>query len=94
MQKVFSKFAAIGAALLLLILIALLAVPFMRSSDRLSTLPPPDDSSPFAMVSARGGEFPLRPVRLCMESSILFPRGGESPLAILLPLFEIGRAHV
>ena len=52
MQKVFSKFAAIGAALLLLILIALLAVPFMRSSDRLSTLPPPDDSSPFAMVSA------------------------------------------
>lgn len=92
MQKVFSKFAAIGAALLLLILIALLAVPFMRSSDRLSTLPPPDDSSPFAMVSARGGEFPLRPVRLCMESSILFPRGGESPLAILLPLFEAARS--
>ena len=88
MQKVFSKFAAIGAALLLLILIALLAARFMRSSDRLSTLPPPDDSFPFAMVSAKGGEFPLGPVRLCMQSSILFPRGGESPLEEVFDVFS------
>jgi hypothetical protein len=85
--------------ILVCLLAALLVVPLLAafsmigterrwvSLDLLSTLPPPDPSAPFIIMSSSGAEFPLYAARLFSESSVISPVG-ISPVASVIPLLN------
>ena len=80
-------------ALLILVLFVfiVMAVTLSRllSNDKnpLAMLPPPDESSPYAMITISDGELPAELLKLLLDSPTIFP-SGNSPIIALFPVFK------